>query len=143
MSIEVIVQRKEILDWRRKEFVDDIMPTLTVKRAGRYRGTGADLKVGSHYIGPGSTLRLTHLRISSGSPEVWWIIKALGSPYKGEVRGTVDVGYFESKGGETNLMDPRAPKAIQPGTMEIWILSAGSAKWYGCSFEGLEVGPTR
>jgi len=142
LSVPVNVVRKQVFDNRKAEFIDEILPTLTVKRAERIRGygsPGSDIKVGSHIIGPGSTFRLHFLRISAGSPEVWWIIKAKGSPITPyEHKGTIDVGYFEAKGGETNLMDPLAPKSIQPGTMEVWILGAGSAKWYGCAFEGLE-----
>ena len=137
---EVFLHRNQVYDWRRKEFVDEILPTLTVKRAGKYRGADADLCVGSHFVGQGSVFLLHKLRISSGSADVWWDIVSAGSPMIGEVQGTIDVGYFESQGQETNLMDPKAPIAIQPGTFYVYIRSAGTANDFGCALEGLERG---
>jgi len=143
MSIEVTVVRKEVMDWRKKEFIDELLPTLTVKRAARVRGygdPGSDITIGSHYVGAGSSFRMTQLRISMGTPGsgFWWSMSAQGTPYPGEDRGTVDVGFLEAAGGETNLMDPMAPKALGPGTFYIYALASGSAVYYGCSFEGLE-----
>jgi hypothetical protein len=124
---KIIIVRNQVYDWRRKEYVDEILPTLTVKRAGKYRGADADLVVGSHLVG-------------AGSAQTWWDITTTGSPMIGEVQGTVDVGFLEAIGQETNLMDPNAPIAIQPGTFFVNIRSAGTATDYGCSFEGLERG---
>jgi hypothetical protein len=138
---EVLITRKQVYDWRRKEFVDEVLPTLTAKRAGKFRGAAADLIVGSHFVGAGSVFLLNKLRISSGSAEVWWDITTVGSPMLGEVQGTVDVGYFEAQGQETNLMDPNAPVVLQPGTFFVTIRDAGTAKDFGCSLEGLERGP--
>jgi hypothetical protein len=137
---EVINVRKQVYDWRRKEYVDEILPTLTVKRAGKYRGAGADLCVGSHFVGAGSVFLLNKLRISSGSADAWWDIVTTGSPMVGEVQGTVDVGYLEAKGQETNLMDPNAPVSIQPGTFYVYVRSAGTANDFACALEGIERG---
>jgi hypothetical protein len=137
---KIIIVRNQVYDWRRKEYVDEILPTLTVKRAGKYRGADADLVVGSHLVGAGSVFLMNKLRISAGSAQTWWDITTTGSPMIGEVQGTVDVGFLEAIGQETNLMDPNAPIAIQPGTFFVNIRSAGTATDYGCSFEGLERG---
>lgn len=137
---EVKIVRKQIYDWRRKEFVDEILPTLTVKRALKARGAGADLVIGSHLVGAGSVFLLHKLRISAGSAQSWWDLTTTGSPMLGEVQGTIDVGFLEAIGAETNLMDPRAPVVIQPGTLFVNLRSAGSATDYGCALEGLERG---
>ena len=140
---EVSIRRTQVFDWRRKEWIDEILPTLTVKRAGKYRGDVTDLCVGSHFVGAGSVFLMNKLRLSVGSADVWWDIVTSGSPMVGEVQGTIDVGYFESQGQETNLMDPLAPLAIQPGTFFIYMRIGtwlGSAQDFGCAFEGLERG---
>lgn len=138
--VEIIVVRSQIFDWRRKEWVDEILPTMTVKKAGKYRGTGADLTIGSHFVGQGSVFLMQKLRISSGSADVWWDITTTGTPSVGEKKGTLDVGYFQAKGEEINLMDPKAPLAIQPGTFSVIIRSAGTTNDFGCAFEGIERG---
>ena len=138
---EVNIVRKQVYDWRRKEWIDEILPTLTVKRAGKYRGADADLCVGSHFVGQGSVFLMNKLRISTGSADVWWDITTTGSPMIGEIQGTIDLGYLEGKGGEINLMDPDAPVVIQPGTFFVYMRIGtwlGSAQNFSCSFEGLE-----
>jgi hypothetical protein len=137
---QVIIERKQVFDWRRKEWIDEILPTLTVKRAGKYRGAGADLVVGSHFVGAGSVFLLNKLRISVGSAQSWWDLTSEGSPMIGEVQGTIDVGFLEAMGQETNLMDPNAPVVIQPGTFFVTVRNAGTATDYGCALEGLERG---
>jgi hypothetical protein len=139
---EVSIVRTQVFDWRRKEWIDEILPTLTVKRAGKFRGDITDLCVGSHFVGAGSVFLMNKLRLSVGSADVWWDIVTTGSPMVGEVQGTIDVGYFESQGAETNLMDPEAPLVIQPGTFFVYmrIGTYGSAQDFGCAFEGLERG---
>ena len=137
---KVIIIRKQVFDWRRKEWIDEVLPTLTVKRALKVRGAGADLVFGSHFVGQGSVFLLNKLRINVGSAQAWWDITTTGSPMIGEVQGSIDVGFLEAIGQETNLMDPLAPIAIQPGTFSVTIRSAGTATDYGCAFEGLERG---
>jgi len=138
--VSVQTLRTEVVDYRKKEFINDFIPTLTVKSAARFRGEDIDILAGSHRIGQGSSFLLTYLSIQSGSPECWWVLTHEGTPLPGEKRGTIDVGYFEAKGVDTRLADKYAPvKAIGPGTMRVRILSAGSAKWYGAAFEGIEL----
>lgn len=140
MSIEIKVERKEIFDWRRKDFVDDILPTLSVARAAKIRGTGTTVTAGSHRVGPGSTFLMTYLSIQSGSPGLWWSLTREGTPYPGELRGTVDVGYFEAKGAETRLGDIKSPvHSLGGGSFRIRLLSPGSAKDFGVAFEGIEL----
>lgn len=135
---EITIHRKQVFDWRRQEFVDEVLPTLTHKNAGKYRGAGADLVVGSHHVGAGSVYLLHKLRLSSGSADCWWDLTSSGSPLPGETKGTLDCGYFEAKGAELNLMDPKQPIPIQPGTFFITIRSAGTANDFGCAIEGIE-----
>jgi hypothetical protein len=137
MTVEV--RRNEVFDWRKKEFVDEILPTLTVKQAAQIRGAGISVLAGSHRIGQGSTLLITSFNVASGSPDFWWALTHEGTPFPGEKRGTIDVGYFGAK-GETRLIgNVREPvKVVGPGTMRLQFITPGSAKIFGFSFEGVE-----
>jgi len=140
MSIEVKVERREVYDNRRKEFIDDIIPTLTIKRAWKHRGTGTTAKVGSHYVAAGSSFLMTYLCISTSSPDFWWSIVARGSPHPGEIKGTVDYGYFEAAGAETRIGNIKEPvHSFGPGTFEIYFITPGSTADFGLAFEGVEI----
>lgn len=140
MSIEIKVERKEVYDYRRKDFVDEILPTLSIARANKIKGTGADLTIGSHRVGQGSTFLMTYLSIQSGSAKQWWSLVRKGTPFPGEHKGTVDVGYFEAEGVETRLGDVKSPvHSLGPGSFLIYFLDAGSDKYFGCAFEGIEL----
>jgi len=140
MSIEVKVHRNELFDYRKKAFVDELLPTLSVARANKVRGTGTTVTAGSHRVGPGSSFLMTYLSIQSGSPDFWWVLTREGTPYPGELKGTIDVGYFESKGVETRVGNIKEPlHALGPGTFRIRFLTPGSAKDFGVAFEGAEL----
>ena len=137
---EVNVQRKEILDYRGKSFIDDILPTLTLQRSARVRGTGVTVTAGSHRVAPGSVFQMTYLSIQAGSPETWWALTKEGTLAPGQVNGTVDVGYFESKGAETRIGNIQTPvHSLGPGTFRLRLLALGTAKWFGAAFEGVEM----
>jgi len=142
LSIEVQVRRTELFDYRKKEFIDEIIPTLTVKRAVRRHisaGQGSVL-VGSHIVGPGSSFLMTYLGLATGTPQMYFAIRAHGTPYPSEVRGSIDVIYFESRGMETRIGNIKEPvHAFGPGTFKISTGSIGSASDVFCSFEGLEL----
>jgi hypothetical protein len=140
LSIEVQVRRTELLDYRKKEFIDELLPTLTVKRAVKTRGTGSTVLGGSHYVGAGSSFLMTYLGVYSGSPGVHCGVVAKGSPYPGEVKGTIDYIYFEAKGGEVRLGNPKEPvHAFGPGTFQFYWVTPGSARDYFIAFEGVEL----
>jgi hypothetical protein len=140
MSVEIKVERKELFDWRKKKWVDELLPTLSVARANKVRGTGTTVTAGSHRVGPGSSFLMTYLSIQSGSPGLWWSLTREGTPYPGEQRGTVDVGYFESKGVETRLGDVKSPvHVLGGGSFRIRLITPGSAKDFGVAFEGIEL----
>ena len=137
---KIVVYRKERLDWRGKRFIDDIVPTLTIQRAALIRGTGVTVTAGSHRVAPGSTYLMTYLSVQSGSPEFWWAITKTGTLAPGQLNGTVDLGYFESKGAETRIGNiPEPVHSFGPGTMLVRFLTPGSAKNFGVAFEGLEL----
>jgi hypothetical protein len=136
---DIQVRRNEVFDWRKKEWVDEILPTLTVKQAGIIRGTGATVTAGSHRIGQGSTLLITAFNIASGSPDFWWALTHEGTPFPGEKRGTIDCGYFGAKGETRVLGNVKEPiKVVGPGSMRLQFLTPGSAKDFSFSFEGVE-----
>lgn len=137
---EIKIHREEILDWRKKQFVDKILPTLTIQRAAQIRGAGITVTAGSHRVAPGSTYLMTYLSVQSGSSEFWYAITKTGTLAPGQVNGTVDVGYFQAKGVDTKLGGVQDPvHAFGPGTILVRFLTPGSARNYGLAFEGLEL----
>ena len=140
MSVEITIQRRELFDWRKKQWVDELLPTLSVARANKVRGTDTTVTAGSHRVGPGSSFLMTYFSLQSGSPGLWWSLTREGTPYPGEQRGTIDVGYFEAKGERTLLGDIKSPvKVLGGGTFRIRLITPGSAKDFGVAFEGIEL----
>jgi len=137
---EIKVQRHEILDLRKRQFIDQIVPTLTLMRAARVRGTGVTVTAGSHRVAPGSVFQMTYLSVQSGSAELWWTLTKEGTLAPGQVNGTVDIGYLQGKGAENRAGKVDEPvHSLGPGTFRIRLLTPGTARWFGAAFEGLEL----
>jgi hypothetical protein len=137
---EVKISRREIFDARKKSFIDDRIPDVTIQRAALIRGTGATVTAGSHRVTAGSVFQMTYLSVQSGSPNMWWAITKTGTLIPGQVNGTVDVGYFESQGAETRIGNITTPvHSFGPGTFNLRLLTPGSAKNFGVAFEGVEL----
>jgi hypothetical protein len=140
MSADIRVNRAEIMDWRKKQFVDDILPTLVFQQSAQVRGEGVALVAGSHRISPGSVLLITKLSIAAGSAGLWWCItRQTGTLYPSEARGTIELGYFESKGMDMRLGNVKEPVlTVGPGSMWLRFVTIGSAVNYGFAIEGVE-----
>jgi len=137
---EIKVERREILDVRKRSFIDEIVPTLTLMRAARVRGTGVTVTAGSHRVAPGSVFQMTCFSVQSGSAELWWALTKTGTLAPGQVNGTVDVGYLQGKGAENRAGKWDEPvHSLGPGTFQLRLLTPGTARWFGTAFEGVEL----
>ena len=129
------IYRRKILDPKKAtpEFVDEKIPTLTIVRGSKVRGTGADITFGSHYVADDKTWKIGRLSVMAGSVEAWF-----------EVRhsrlGTIDTVYFSGKGDEKLLTNPYLEPvyAFPTGSAKIVLPAAGSANWFGAFLEGPE-----
>ncbi len=77
-SIPISVQRKELLDLRRHEFIDEVLPILQVQRTNITNNSRANAVIGSHKIGPRSMIRLTEIAVLVGSAQTTVIITHTG-----------------------------------------------------------------
>ncbi|MEW6624553.1 MAG: hypothetical protein AB1420_15765, partial [Bacillota bacterium] len=68
-------------------FVDERLPTVTINRGSKVRGTGATITFGSHFVGSDVTWKIGRLSIATGSPEAWFEIRH-------SRKGTWDLIYF-------------------------------------------------
>ncbi|MGA2767986.1 MAG: hypothetical protein ABSF24_06685 [Candidatus Bathyarchaeia archaeon] len=137
---EIRVERHEILDPRKRQFIDQIVPTLTLMRASRVRGTGVTVTAGSHRVAPGSVFQMTYLSIQAGSAELWWALTKTGTLAPGQINGTVDIGYLQGRGVENRSGKVDEPvHSLGPGTFQLRLLQLGSARWAGVAFEGVEL----
>ena len=123
------VQRKKIYDPAFEEFVDEELPTVSVKGAGRERNVAADAAIASYTgLGGGTVMRLTYLRIAADGAQEF---------YLKDRSGTFDYPYLEAAGAEVTLGAPDAPIHLIKGTFEIGCSRAGTAGTFIASYEGV------
>ena len=123
------IQRKEIYDPAFEEFVDEELPTVSVKAAGRAGDVAAGTAVVSFTgLGGGTVMRLTYLRVAANA-ETEFFLK--------DRSGTIDYPYLESKGDEVLLGAPDAPIHVVQGTFAIGLVNAGVAGTFIAAFEGV------
>ncbi len=138
-NVPLYVQRKEALDLRRHEFIDEVLPTLQVQRAAVTNNPAANAVIGSHRIGPGSMIRLTEITVFVGSAQTAVAVTHTGTPLTPfEQRGTRDLFGFPSRGETTRIydLDKNAP-AFGAGTLQFKAIDAGTRR-YGVAFKGIE-----
>jgi len=127
----VIILRKEVYDPSKEEYVKEILPTVSVKKAFRDTGTmSAGELIGSHYIGAGSVLRVTRMRVYTDAANEFIVA---------DRNGTLDIIPFETSGGETLLSGPNEPIYITEGTIRIRALGSVSAGTRVVAFEGIAI----
>ena len=135
---EVII-RKRVFDLAKQQWIDQFLPTLTVKRHGWARAYAAGAVIASHYVASGSPATVDKVwiiekaRFHAGSVDT--IFSAVHSRI-----GTVDAIYFESPGAETNILLPGVFR-FTPGSVRFVMHHAGSTPLvgFGVSLEGPEV----
>jgi len=133
----VTIIRRQRRDTIKGDFVDETLPTLTVKKAAR-AVTSTPALIGSHYVGVGSpstvekVWRITRLGLATGSPETWFAITH-------SRLGTVDpTRYFPTRGEQLDLGAYDAPLYCFPsGSVSVRVISTGSGV-FGFSMEGPE-----
>ena len=130
MSEELQVQRMQIYDPAREEFLDEELPTVTVKGAGRATSVQAGTALGSYtgLEGGGTVMRLTYLRVAA-SKEAEFFLK--------DRDGTFDYPYLEAAGAEVTQGGPTTPIHVVKGTFEIGLQVLGTSGTFWCAYEGL------
>jgi len=139
MSLPVKLFRAQKLDLAKGEWVDEFIPTETVKRRGWVRNVAAATLLASHYVKPGSpetvdrTWLITRARFWAGSPEtVFSIVHSR--------EGSIDQIYFESPGEQTDISQIGFVYAFPTGSVKAYLETPGSAlRGFAVSLEGPEV----
>jgi len=130
---EINIERKEIYDPSLEEFVNEELPTVTVRDAtrvfsgGHVRGT----PLLTRDLGGGTFMRLTTLRIGASRSAEFYLHDSR--------KGTFDWIYLESAGQELDLGAPTAPIHVTKGTFTIGAFYEGTATagTYYTAYEGL------
>lgn len=127
--MEIEIKRKEIYDPNKEEYVRELLPTKSVKKLTRDTGSmSAGELLASHYIGAGSVLRVTRVRIfNSGTCE--YLIA--------DRNGSIDIFAFSKTGGETLLGAPLEPVYIAEGTIRVRAIGSVAEGTRVISFEGI------
>ncbi len=123
---EVVIERKQKYDTSRKQWVRDIIPTSTVKKAKRLGTASADKLFGSTYPGAGSVFNVTNLRIDS-SPNLEFVVKAR--------QGTLDV----INGAYTGHGDLNSPLYSTAGSFQVRALGSVGLGTYFVSYSGVVI----
>ena len=106
---EVHVTRGEIYAPHIEDYLENLLPTETVKKSGAKRRisipAGTFVPLASYLLGAGSVLRLTHLGLEAGSVAIFQLRWGAGTLWY----------YLEAAGGINQLGEPLAPiHAIGP-----------------------------
>lgn len=138
MAPPITVHRRQQFDQRRQAFIDEVLPTLQLKRYVHTAAPAAGATIGSHRIGAGSMVRLTEVMVSSGSANSQIAFVFRGTPLiPHEQRGTIDTYYFAARGQERDVydLDKNAP-AFGQGSLLFIAVEAGTK--VNVAFKGIE-----
>jgi hypothetical protein len=126
----IVVQRKEVYDPSTTKYVDEELPTVTVKGYGReiHVGAGSALATFSG-LGGGTEMRLTFYRVSASTVPIEFYMRDRG--------GTFDVISIQTKGEEVAHAGPMDPLHVVRGTFEMGLLNTGTAGTFVASYEGV------
>ena len=130
------VQRKKIYDPAFEQFVDEELPTVSVKDAGKFTvdGPAGATALLTRTFSGGTAMRMTFLRVGADQPD-----KEI---YLTDRQGTLDYIYLGTTGSElyreTNLGAPDAPVHVVQGTFTITAgsVAAGTVNFY-VAYEGI------
>ncbi len=144
-GVQTFQTRKEFYDTRRREFIDEIIPTIQVQRANTANSPAANTVIGSHRIGPGSIFRLMEVAVGVGSASsTLTAIIALThtgtpiTPY--EQRGTRDLYTFQRGGEIRNIYRFDNAPTFGAGTIN-WKTTATAnlgSRGHSIAFKGIE-----
>lgn len=136
--MKVFTVRKQIYDPSLERYVNEEIPTHTIKRARRLRTASADTVLASHYIssgtnavdagtyGYGSVARVSRFMYGANK-EIELYVK--------DRTGTIDYLYLPSAGRELMLSDSYKPVYTTEGTFKVCFMGSMTAGTYLCSFE--------
>ncbi len=134
--MEQVIVRRKVFDPLKQRWVDEELPTYTIRLFGKVNNVTEPTLIASATIPTGSppTDRMSWLvarsRFYAGSPET------LFSIVHSEL-GTVDEVYFESPGDEVVTAGEFAPYTLPSGEVRVYLTTPGSAKrGFGVSMEG-------
>jgi len=137
--MSVVKIRGQVKDLVKGEWVDVFLPTETIKRGQKVRGTGASVLIASHYVGVGTpatvkkAFLVTRAEFATSSPDTWFSVVH-------SREGTVGVKYFESPGHQLALAEVNRPiYSFSTGTVRIHGITLGSAQDFAAFIEGVEV----
>lgn len=136
--MKVVTIRKQIYDPSLERYVNEEIPTHTIKRARRLRTASANTVLASHYISSGSPA-ITAGTYGYGS--VARVIRFMYGAskeiemYVKDRSGTIDFLYLPSAGRELYIGGPYEPVYTAEGTLKVCFMGTQSAGTYICSFE--------
>ena len=123
------VQRKKIYDPAFEQFVDEELPTVSVKDAARLAGTNpAGTTLLRKTLSGGTVMRVTHMRVGA-SAETEFFMQDRG--------GTFDYPYLEAAGAEVTLGAPEAPVHVVQGSFIMGLQGSYGSGTRVASYEGI------
>ena len=123
------VQRKKIYDPAFEEFVDEELPTVSVKDAGRVSGIGhPGSAIVRKTLSGGTVMRLTYLRVAAGVTTEFFMR---------DRGGTFDYPYLEAAGAEVTLGAPDAPIHVVKGSFVIGFQGSYASGTRIAAYEGV------
>jgi hypothetical protein len=144
-NVPVRSMRVEVLDLRRHEFIDLVIPTLQVQRANFSNSPAATTVIGSHRVGPGSVFKLLEVAVGVGSASsTLTAVIALthtGTPLTPfEQRGTRDLYTFQRGGEIRNIYRWDNAPTFGAGTLNWKTLAAANlgSRGHSIAFKGIE-----
>ncbi len=121
------VQRKKIYDPAFEEFVDEELPTVSVKDAKRFTGNTSGTVLLRRTMSGGTVMRLTYVAFrASGETEF----------YMSDRNGTFDYPYLEAAGAEIWSGGPDNPRVVK-GTFVMGILGSYASGTWTAAYEGI------
>jgi len=144
-NVPTTVNRHEVLDLRRHEFVDFVIPTIQVQRTSQNNSPAANATIGSHRIGPGSIFRLLEVAVGVGSASstnpAAIAMTHTGTPITPwEQRGTRDLFTFQRGGEIRNIYRWDNAPTFGAGTLffKTGVAANLGSRVHNVAFKGIE-----
>lgn len=129
MSEELQVQRKQIYNPAWEEFVDEELPTVSVKDAHRLSGVGhPGSALVRKTLSGGTVMRLTYLRVAAGAETEFFLR---------DRDGTFDYPYLEAAGAEVLLGAPNEPIHVVKGSFVMGLQGSYASGTRIAAYEGI------
>ena len=126
--MQVTIAGKKIFDPSTQKYVDEELPTRTVKAAVRSRNSKAGTALITYALGGGTEMRLTFYRVSAGTPAEFFLR---------DRGGTFDFPFLEARGAEAAFGGASDPLHVIRGTFEMGLVNNGTAGTFIVAYEGI------